>query len=103
MLGVGPGAFAEVYPSVLRPGGNEVRHAHDLPLELTAELGIPLGLLATAAFGLAFLGPLLRRTRPGGWRLGVAVGLAAFAIQNLGDFTAFFPSLLWLAALLRAR
>jgi tetratricopeptide (TPR) repeat protein len=29
------------------------------------------------------------------------VGLAAFAVQNAADFTAFFPSLLWLAALLR--
>jgi O-antigen ligase len=50
LRGVGPGAFAEVYPSVLRPGGNEARHAHCLPLELMAELRIPLGLLATAAF-----------------------------------------------------
>jgi hypothetical protein len=95
-LGVGPGAFAEAYPSVLRPGGNEVRHAHMLPLELMAELGLPLGLLASAAFATVFLGPLLR-----GRGEGLAVGLAAFAIQNLADFTAFFPSLLWLAALLR--
>ncbi|HEX5044650.1 MAG TPA: O-antigen ligase family protein [Candidatus Polarisedimenticolaceae bacterium] len=95
-LGVGPGAFAEAYPSVLRPGGNEVRHAHMLPLELMAELGVPLGLLASAAFAAAFLGPLLR-----GRGEGIALGCAAFAIQNLADFTAFFPSLLWLAALLR--
>ena len=96
VLGVGPGAFAEVYPSVLRPGGNEVRHAHDLPLELVAELGLPLGLLAAAAFVWVFLGPLL-----GGAPVGLAVGLGAFALQNLLDFTAFFPSLLWVAALLR--
>jgi len=96
LRGVGPGAFAEVYPSVLRPGGNEARHAHCLPLELMAELGIPLGLLATAVFSVAFLGPLLRGR--GG---GVSVGLAAFAVQNAADFTTFFPSLLCLAALLR--
>ncbi len=95
-LGMGPGAFAEVYPSVLRPGGNEARHAHVLPMELMAELGTPLGLLATAAFFTVFLGPLLAGR--GG---GAAVGLAAFAVQNLADFTTYFPSLLWLAALLR--
>jgi hypothetical protein len=102
LLGVGPGAFSEVYPSVLRAGGNEVRHAHNLPLELAAELGVPLGLVATVAFAVVFLGPLLRSPRQApAWRLGAAAGLAAFAIQNLADFTAFFPSLLWLAALLR--
>jgi hypothetical protein len=102
LMGVGPGAFSEVYPSVLRAGGNEVRHAHNLPLELAAELGVPLGLVATVAFAVVFLGPLLRPARQApAWRLGAAAGLAAFAIQNLVDFTAFFPSLLWLAALLR--
>jgi hypothetical protein len=31
----------------------------------------------------------------------MAIGLAAFALQNLADFTAFLPSLLWIACILR--
>ena len=57
--------------------------------------------MATAAFFGLFVGPLFRRREQPLWHVGLAAGLAAFAIQNLADFTAFFPSLLWLAAMLR--
>lgn len=101
-LGVGPGGFGEVYPGYRRAGDNEVQHAHCLPLELAAETGVVGAVvLAPALIGL-FLGPLLRRTEgtvP--WVRGIEIGLAGFALQNLADFTAFFPSLVWLAALLR--
>ncbi len=101
-VGVGPGGFGEAYPSYRRPGDNESRHVHNLPLEIVAELGLPVGLLVSATFLFLFLGPLLRRTReaPPWWR-GLEVGLAAFALHNLADFTAFLPSLLWSAAILR--
>jgi O-antigen ligase len=100
--GVGPGGFGEVYPAYLKPGDNETRHVHNLPLELLAEYGWILGMLLTLLFFLLFLGPVFRRagTMPY-WKQGLATGLAAFAIHNLADFTAFMPSLLWLAALLR--
>lgn len=100
--GVGPGGFGEVYPQYRRPGDNQTRHVHDLPLELTAELGLPIGLGASAAFFAVFLFPLFRRTAdsPGWWR-GMEIGLAAFALHNLVDFTAFLPSTLWTAAILR--
>jgi O-antigen ligase len=101
-IGVGPGGFAESYPAYRRPGDNETRHAHNLPLELAAELGIPAGSLAGLLFFAVFLGPLLRARRDADpWARAVAVGLAAFALQNLADFTALMPSLLWTAALLR--
>jgi hypothetical protein len=101
-LGVGPGGFGEVYPKYRHHEDNESRHVHDLPLELGAELGLPLGLFVAAAFFLAFLRPVLARPRDGApeWHRGAAVALAAFAIQNLADFTAFLPSLLWTACLL---
>jgi hypothetical protein len=101
-IGVGPGGFGEAYPAYRRPGDNETQHAHDLPLELAAELGWPMGGLVTAVFFWVFLGPLFRRTEdePRWWR-GAAVGLAAFALHNLADFTAFLPSLLWTAAVVR--
>jgi hypothetical protein len=101
-LGVGPGGFAELYPAYRRPGDNETRHAHDLPLELAAELGWPAAAGVTGMFFWVFIGPLFLERRAGPpWRRGVAVALAAFALQNLADFTAFMPSLLWIAALLR--
>lgn len=101
-IGVGPGGFGELYPQYRQPGDNETRHAHDLPLELTAELGLPLGCLAAGAFIAVFLLPLFRRTvdAPPWWR-GAEIGLAAFALHNLLDFTAFLPSVLWSAAILR--
>jgi hypothetical protein len=102
--GVGPGGFAESYPAYRRPGDNETRHAHNLPLELVAEWGWPAGAIIAVLFFTLFLQPLWRQRREGpAWRRGLAVGLAAFALQNLGDFTAFMPSLLWMAAVLRGR
>ncbi len=100
-LGVGPGSFAAAYPAYLRSGDNEVRHAHDLPLELLAEWGVPSGIAWSVLFFTLFLGPLWYERRSAAWRRGVALGLAAFALQNLADFTASMPSLLWTAALLR--
>ena len=99
--GVGPGGFSEAYPTYRRPGDNETRHAHNLPLELAAETGWPVGIaLALLFFGL-FLQPLWRERSGPLWRRGLVLGLAAFALQNLADFSAFMPSLLWTAALLR--
>jgi hypothetical protein len=101
LRGVGPGGFAENYPSYRRPGDNETRHVHNLPLEMVAENGWVGGLLISALFFYLFMRPLLRRRAedppPAS---GVAVGLAAFALHNLADYTAFMPSLLWIAAIL---
>ncbi|ANM28555.1 hypothetical protein ABI59_01365 [Acidobacteria bacterium Mor1] len=102
LIGAGPGGFGEVYPGYRRPGDNETQHAHNLPLELCADLGLPLGILMSAGFFAFFLGPLLRRgaVQPVGWQQGASIGLAAFALHNLADFTAFLPSILWSAAIL---
>jgi O-antigen ligase len=100
--GVGVGGFGEVYPQYRRPGDNETQHVHNLPLELTAEVGIPAGLLCSGLVYWLFLAPVLRRREDvPRWSRGAAVGLAALAIQNLVDFTMLLPSLLWLAAILR--
>jgi O-antigen ligase len=98
--GVGPGGFSEAYPAYRQPGDNEIRHAHNLPLELAAELGWPVGIAVTLLFFVLFLRPLWRERDGPPWRRGLALGLAAFALHNLADFTAFMPSLLWSAALL---
>lgn len=101
-VGVGVGGFGEAYPAYRVPGDNETRHAHNLPLELGAELGLPAGILGSAFFFYLFLGVVFRRPveAPPWWR-GAEIGLAAFALHNLADFTAFLPSILWSAALLR--
>jgi len=102
LLGVGPGGFAEAFPQYRREGDNESRHAHDLPAELMAEWGVPVGLLLSASFFWIFVGPVLRTTgQPRTPASGLAVGMAAFALHNLADFTAFLPSLLVFAAVCR--
>ena len=102
LVGVGPGGYAEAFPQYRREGDNESRHAHDLPAELVAEWGVPVGLALSAVFLWIFLSPVVFGT--GDARTlssGLAVGLAAFALHNLVDFTAFLPSLLVVAAVSR--
>ncbi len=104
-IGVGPGGYGENYPAYREPGDNESMHVHNLPMELVAEYGIPGGSALAVTFFILFLGPLAGRRRGGeawsGWRPAASIGLAAFAFHNLADYTAFMPSLLWLASLLR--
>lgn len=99
-IGVGPGGYGEAFPQYRTGGDNTARHAHSLPFDLVAETGVPLGAVLTVAFFAIFLIPLVRE-RGSGVRAGAAVGLAAFAIQNLGDFTALLPSTLAVAAIVR--
>jgi len=99
LTGVGPGGYAEAFPQYRRAGDNESRHAHDLPAELIAEWGVPAGLALSALFFWIFLSPLVALDKAAQtFGSGLAVGLAAFAIHNLVDFTAFLPSLLLIAA-----
>ncbi|HVQ34982.1 MAG TPA: O-antigen ligase family protein [Candidatus Bathyarchaeia archaeon] len=102
LFGVGPGGYAEAFPQYRRAGDNESRHAHDLPAELMAEWGIPAGLLLSALFFWLFVAPVVRAS--GSFRsfpFGLSIGLAAFALHNVVDFTSFLPSLLVLAAVTR--
>jgi hypothetical protein len=102
LAGVGPGGFAEAFPQYRRAGDDESRHAGNLPAQLAAEWGVPVGLTLSALFFWLFVGPVVRR---GGdaWTLrsGLTVGLAAFALHNLAGFTAFLPPLLVSAAVCR--
>lgn len=100
--GVGPGGYAEAFPQYRRPADNESHHAHDLPAELVAEWGIPTGVALSLVFFWAFLAPVLRRdAAAGSLSFGLSVGLAAFALHNIADFTAFLPSLLFPACIAR--
>jgi hypothetical protein len=102
LAGAGPGGYAETFSQYRRPGDNESRHAHALPAELMAEWGVPVGLALSALFFWLFLSPVLRTTGDRDTLTsGLAIGLAAFALHNVVDFTAFLPSLLILAAVTR--
>jgi len=98
-LGAGPGSYSEQYPHYRGPGDNESRHAHNIVAELIADWGLPVGLALSLLFLSIFTLPLWRHSSDG-IRLALAVGLAAFGVQNLADFGAFMPSLLWSAALI---
>lgn len=104
LLGQGPGAFPEVSSrSASRARTVSALHAHNVPLDVAAELGAPgLGLLVgfTLALGLAAL-RASRRLGPydGSLAAGVGAALATFAGQGVVDVTllsALIATLLWL-------
>ena len=85
LTGVGLGSFGLATRAVPLAVGNLPAHAHSLPLEWLAELGI-VGLLAAAA-GIAWLADLLRRLWP--LRPELAVALAVVPLHNLADFSLY--------------
>ncbi len=99
LFGVGPGSFATAYPRFVRSGMNETRYAHNSYLQAAATWGLwiaaPVGALL-----LAFA----RRARVAAAGDPIAAGVlaagASFLVHNLGDFTAWLPSLAIPAAML---
>ncbi len=85
LTGVGLGSYGQATRAVPIEVGNLPAHAHSLPLEWLAELGI-VGLLAAAAGGL-WLACLLRRLWPR--RPELAVALAVVPLHNLVDFSLY--------------
>ena len=84
-VGVGPGGFAQASQAVPFATGNRPRHAHSLPLEWLAEMG----LIGGTAFVLAAvaLWRLLRRLWP--LRPELAVAVAVVPVHNLVDFSLY--------------
>ena len=95
-IGIGPGGYGEIFPMFRRAGDNESRHAHCLPAELTAEIGVLPGLIAGVAFFCFFFRGVTAALRAReAVRAGLLLAGAAFAVHNLVDFTAWLPSVLW--------
>jgi O-antigen ligase len=96
VVGAGAGAYYEA--SVSHQGAKPSRFAHNLPLELAAELGV-LGLLLGISL-YATAADLFRRAdrAPELWLLGPAVG--AFLVANLFDWPWHLAGLgaVWAAA-----
>lgn len=93
LLGFGPGCFEHAYPRYALVGFT--RMAHQTPLQIAAEGGVP-ALLFVAA-GVALIGwRLVRTARAGGFTgLEAAAGLGALAavgLQNMADYTWYVPA-----------
>ena len=98
ILGSGFGSFATVYPSVQTAFlNNVVDHAHCDYLEVSAELGLPGGIVL---FGAIFwiLGRTFRRCKKGGEDYDKAISLAclgsilAILLHSLTDFNLYIPA-----------
>lgn len=93
LLGFGPGSFEVAYPRHAEAGFT--RMAHQTPLQLAAEAGLPAVVLMTLA--VALLGrTLVRGMRSGGpTAIEAAAGmgaLVAVGAQNLADYTWYIPA-----------
>ena len=85
LTGAGRGAFrylSERHRSV--PGEVTFVYVEDEPLQLAADLGVPVALLVLALLGLALRRGLLRART--GLERGAAAALVALALHNLVDF-----------------
>jgi putative inorganic carbon (HCO3(-)) transporter len=93
LLGYGPGTFEHAYPQHAIVGFT--RMAHQTPLQIAAEAGVPALLLALAAVAM-IARRLIAGLRSGGMRaLECAAGLAALAavgVHNLADYTWYVPA-----------
>ncbi len=93
LLGFGPGTFEHAYPRYAQAGFT--RMAHQTPLQIAAEAGLPALVLLVAAVG-ALVRPMILGLREGGARaIEVAAGLAAMAavgLHNMADYTWFVPA-----------
>lgn len=93
VTGFGPGSFEESYQRYAHTGFT--RMAHQTPLQIAAEAGLPALIAALFALGV-IVRELVRRLRLGGERaFGAAAGLAALTalgFQNLADYTWYIPA-----------
>lgn len=107
--GHGPGTFHVVYPRFSLPGDRSARHyAHNDPLQIAVELGMPGVLLTLALVGaVASTWRRGRRRSDGvGRRLesdALVAGLAAVAAHSVFDYDGYVPATLVLAGFVLAR
>jgi O-antigen ligase len=97
-LGSGPGTFGVVYAAIKRPESEMARLTHNDYLEQASDSGFP-GFAAYGAFvtGMLWIGYVGWRKDRSALALGVWVGLLGWALQAVGEFTLYIPSLAWIA------
>jgi len=98
VFGSGPGTFGVVYSAIKRPESEMARLAHNDYLQQASDSGFP-GLIFYGAFvvGLIWIGYAHWRDSRSPLQLGVWVGLLGWALQSVGEFTLYVPSLAWTA------
>ena len=96
-LGVGRGGFSAAFVSLM---GLETRYqyAECLPVQLAAEVGVPLALASFIVLGRAWLGSVVQaRSWP---RLGACAAVASIALHDLADFALELPGIAVVASTL---
>ncbi len=98
--GLGGGGYGAAYPAYLQPGDNETHFVHNSYLQLLVEHGLTMAVPLVVL--LLAWGRIVRRTlkHRAPVETGLALGLTAFLLHNLVDFSALLPSTLWTAAVL---
>jgi O-antigen ligase len=95
VTGSGPGTFATVYGRLKAPDAEMTRLVHNDYLQQASDSGLAAGILL-----LGTVGWVLIRTRDvwrdGAWgKLGLWLGLAAFALQSIVEFGFYVPATAW--------
>jgi O-antigen ligase len=98
LLGSGPGTFGVVYAAVRKPESEMARLTHNDFLQQASDSGFP-GFAAYSLLigGVIWIGYVGWRGDRSALRLGIWVGLLAWAFQALGEFTLYIPSVAWVA------
>ncbi len=96
VLGTGPGTFSVAYAKVKKPESEMARLTHNDYLQQASDSGFP-GLLLYSAFVVSVLWVGYPGLGGGATvlRFGVWLGLFAWAVQALAEFTLYVPSVAW--------
>lgn len=91
VFGAGRGAFETAFQPYRRIQEHDwtliFSHPENLVVQLVSEWGIPVGAAGAITFGFLVVQPLLRPSRTSRVGVGLRVGLAVLAAQNLVDFS----------------
>ena len=98
VCGTGPGTFSVAYAKVKRPESEMARLTHNDYLQQASDSGFP-GLVIYSVFIIGVLRVGYSGLGDGAsvLRFGVWLGLLAWAIQALGEFTLYVPAVAWSA------
>jgi len=98
LLGTGPGTFQRPYAQLKSPTAEMARLAHNDYLEQFSDSGIVGGTLYGAWIVLSLLTIGRRVWRPGDpASFAIFLGVVAWFIQGLGEFSLYVPALAWTA------
>jgi hypothetical protein len=98
LFGTGPGTFLKPYEQIKAPGAEMARLTHNDYLEQFSDSGI-IGGTAYMAWIVITLLTIGRRVWPSGDAVIFAIflGVAAWFLQGLGEFSLYVPALAWTA------